>query len=75
MAVALITTFYGAVMANVIFTPISGKLKARSLEEVLYKELAMEGVLSISLGDNPRIVEQKLSSYLEPKLREAVEGK
>ena len=75
MAVALITTFYGAVMANLIFAPIAGKLKARSLEEVLYKELTMEGVLSISLGDNPRIVEQKLSSYLEPKLREAVEAK
>ena len=75
MAVALITTFYGAVLANVIFNPIAGKLKSRSQEEVLYKELTMEGVLSISLGDNPRIVEQKLTSYLEPRLREAVAAK
>ena len=73
MAVALITTFYGAVLANLVFAPIAGKLRARSQEEVLYKELTMEGVLSISLGDNPRIVEQKLTSYLEPRLREAVE--
>lgn len=71
MAVALLTTFYGAILANLIFNPIAGKLKARSLEEVLYKELAMEGVISISLGDNPRIVEQKLTSFLEPRLREA----
>jgi chemotaxis protein MotA len=72
MAVALLTTFYGAVLANLIFNPIAGKLKSRSAEEVLYKELAMEGVLSISHGDNPRIVEQKLSSFLEPRLRELV---
>lgn len=74
MAVALLTTFYGAILANIIFNPIAGKLKSRSSEEVLYKELAMEGVLSISVGDNPRIVEQKLSSYLSPGLREAVGG-
>ncbi|MCA9669732.1 MAG: MotA/TolQ/ExbB proton channel family protein [Myxococcales bacterium] len=76
MAVALLTTFYGAVLANVIFNPIAGKLRSRSAEEVLYKELAMEGVLAISLGDNPRVVEQKLTSFLEPRLRElAVESK
>jgi len=75
MAVALITTFYGAIMANLIFNPIAGKLRSRSSEEVLYKELAMEGVLSISQGDNPRIVEQKLTSYLQPRLREAVSQK
>ena len=76
MAVALLTTFYGAILANLIFSPIAGKLRARSAEEVLYKELAMEGVLSISLGDNPRIVEKKLNAFLEPRLREAAaEGK
>ncbi len=75
MAVALITTFYGAVMANLAFLPIAGKLRSRSQEELLYKELTMEGVLSISLGDNPRIVEQKLISYLEPRLRAMAERK
>ena len=73
MAVALITTFYGAILANLVFSPIAGKLRTRSAEEVLYKELAMEGVLSISLGDNPRIVEKKLNAFLEPRLREAAE--
>ena len=72
MAVALVTTFYGALLANLVFNPIAGKLRTRSQEEVLYKELAMEGVLSISQGDNPRIVQQKLTSYLQPRLREAV---
>jgi chemotaxis protein MotA len=73
MAVALLTTFYGAILANLVFNPIAGKLRSRSAEEVLYKELAMEGVLSISQGDNPRIVKQKLTSYLQPRLRDAVE--
>jgi len=70
MAIALITTFYGAILANLVFNPLAGKLRMRSTEEVLYKELAMEGVLSISLGDNPRIVEQKLTSFLQTQQRE-----
>jgi chemotaxis protein MotA len=69
MAVALITTFYGAVLANLLFNPIAGKLRARSGEEVLVWELIREGVISISLGDNPRTVQQKLNSFLAPKLR------
>ncbi len=69
MAVALLTTFYGAVMANLIFTPIAGKLKIRSAEEVQLRELTLEGILSIASGDNPRLVEQKLKAYLPPKLR------
>lgn len=71
MAVALITTFYGALMANTLFTPMSGKLKARSKEEVLIKELVLEGILSIAGGDNPRIMEQKLNAFLSPKLRKS----
>lgn len=70
MAVALITTFYGAVLANMVFSPISGKLKNRSAEEVLIWELTREGVLAISAGDNPRMVEQRLNAFLAPKLRE-----
>ncbi len=69
MAVALITTFYGAVLANTTFLPISGKLKTRSKEELLAKELVIEGILSIAAGDNPRIMEQKLNAFLPPKLR------
>ncbi|MBU1002540.1 MAG: MotA/TolQ/ExbB proton channel family protein [Proteobacteria bacterium] len=69
MAVALITTFYGAVLANLVFNPMAGKLKARSKEEVLLKEMVMQGILSISKGENPRIIEEKLSSFLAPRDR------
>jgi len=71
MAVALITTFYGAIMANMIFLPIAGKLRTRSEEEVISKELMLEGILSISAGDNPRILEAKLHAFLEPKMRKS----
>ncbi len=71
MAVALLTTFYGALFANLIFNPIAGKLRTRSSEEVLVWELTREGVLAISAGDNPRMVEQKLNAFLAPKLRQA----
>ncbi|MFQ5780480.1 MAG: motility protein A [Nitrospiria bacterium] len=69
MAVALITTFYGALMANLLFLPISGKLKKRSKEEIFVKELILEGVLSIAAGENPRVMEQKLQVFLSPKER------
>ena len=72
MAVALITTFYGALAANLIFIPLTGKLKRRSEEEVLVKEMMIEGILSIQSGDNPRIVEQKLTSFISPKMRRAI---
>lgn len=71
MAVALLTTFYGAIMANIIFLPIAGKLKTRSSEEVLVKELILEGIMSISSGDNPRTMEQKLHTFLSPKHRQS----
>ena len=70
MAVALLTTFYGAVMANIICLPISGKLRTRSTEEVLVKEMMIEGVICLSNGENPRIVEQKLAAFLAPNQRE-----
>ncbi len=75
MAVALITTFYGAVLANMLFLPISGKLQVLSEQERLVKEMILEGILSISEGLNPRIVEQKLHVFLEPKLREKASEK
>ncbi len=71
MAVALLTTFYGAVMANVIFAPMAGKLKNRSQSEVLNKTLIIEGMQSILSGENPRIMEQKLHAFIAPKLRES----
>ncbi len=69
MAIALITTFYGALMANLLFMPIAGKLKKRNTEEMLVMELVMEGILSISAGENPRIMGQKLQVFLSPKQR------
>ncbi|HUS57339.1 MAG TPA: motility protein A [Planctomycetota bacterium] len=69
MAVALITTFYGALMANLIFLPLAGKLGARHKEEALLKELLIEGILSIQAGDNPRTIEEKLKSFLPPSAR------
>lgn len=69
MAVALITTFYGAILANLVFLPMAGKLKQRSREEILNMEMIMEGILAISKGENPRIIQEKLSSYIAPKQR------
>ncbi len=64
MAIALITTLYGALLANLIFIPLSNKLKTRSEEEILLKEVMIEGILSIQAGENPRIVEEKLSAFM-----------
>lgn len=69
MAVAILTTLYGAIMANIIYTPISNKLKARTSEEILVKEIIIEGIMSIQAGDNPRILEQKLLSFLPNSMR------
>jgi chemotaxis protein MotA len=64
MAVALITTFYGALLANIICLPIAGKLRTRSKEEMLSKEMMIQGIISLSNGDNPRIIEQKLRAFV-----------
>jgi len=69
MAVALLTTLYGAILANLVFNPMAGKLRTRSKEEILLREMIMEGILSISKGENPRIIEEKLNSFLPPKDR------
>lgn len=75
MAVALLTTFYGAVIANVFCAPMAGKLKNRSESEVLIKTLIIEGMQSILSGENPRIMEQKLHAFIAPKLRESTFNK
>lgn len=64
MATALITTLYGTFFANLIFNPLAGKLKLKSKEEILLKEVMIEGILSIQAGENPRIVEEKLKAFL-----------
>ncbi|MDY0291854.1 MAG: motility protein A [Desulfuromonadaceae bacterium] len=69
MAVALLTTFYGAVAANVLFNPMSGKLRYRSASEVLCKIIIAEGMSSILAGENPRIMEQRLHAFVAPSMR------
>jgi len=73
MATALITTFYGAVLANAVFLPLASKLEVRSAEEILVKEMIIDGIMAIQSGDSPRIVEEKLKSFLSPTQRQLVE--
>ncbi|MDR2137154.1 MAG: motility protein A [Synergistaceae bacterium] len=74
MAVALITTMYGSMMANMFSIPIAKKLTARSKKEILSMELMVEGILSIQAGENPRIVEEKLKVFLPPKMRASLQA-
>lgn len=69
MAVALMTTFYGVTLANLVFNPMAGKLRTRSREEVLVREMILEGLLAISRGENPRILVEKMNSFIAPKMR------
>jgi chemotaxis protein MotA len=71
MAVALLTTFYGAVSANLVCLPMAGKLRKRSKEETLAKEMMVSGIIALANGENPRIVEQKLHSFISPSMRES----
>lgn len=75
MAVALLTTFYGSIIANLVALPIAGKLKARSEEELHTREMIIEGIMSIQSGDSPRIVQEKLKSYLTPVQQGALVAK
>jgi chemotaxis protein MotA len=74
MATALITTFYGAVLANAFFLPLAGKLATRSEEEMVIKQMVIDGIMAIQSGDSPRIVEEKLRSFLSPTLRRKLDA-
>ena len=74
MAVALITTLYGSLMANWIIGPIAQKLIGHNAAEMRTKEMVIEGVLAIQAGENPRIMAQKLLTYLDPVARHAIEA-
>ncbi|MFT7518344.1 MAG: chemotaxis protein MotA [Kiritimatiellia bacterium] len=69
MAIALLTTFYGAIIANLVGIPIANKLRQRSTEEVEHKELTAAGLLSILAGENPRFMVERLNSTLPPAKR------
>lgn len=76
MALALITTFYGAIMAYMIFIPLAGKLSLRSEQEMMLHQMMLEGIISIQSGVNPRILEERLRSFLpaKPRQRQASAG-
>jgi chemotaxis protein MotA len=73
MGVALITTFYGTLIANLICSPIAEKLKTRTQEEMLLREMMIEGLLSIQAGENPRIISEKLKAFLSPIERDLLD--
>lgn len=72
MAVALITTYYGSVLANWVSAPVSTKLGSLNDDEMQLKEIMIEGLLSIQAGENPRVIEEKLKSFLAPGIREGL---
>jgi chemotaxis protein MotA len=74
IAVAFIATLYGVGSANLIFLPIGGRLKKLSQEEVLVREMMIEGILSIQAGENPRVIQQKLLGFLAPNDRRRATG-
>ena len=69
MAIALVTTFYGVLLANLFFLPVSSKLQSMNDREMLCKRIIIEGVLSIQAGENPKFIGQKLISFLPQKER------
>ena len=71
MAIALITTFYGAILANLLFIPLANKLRTRSAEEVQLREMQLQGILAIAKGENPRLIQEKLNSFQPPNQRRA----
>ena len=70
MAIALITTLYGAILSNGLFLPLAEKLAVLNKQELRSKEIILRGILSIQSGENPRVIDQKLQTFLPPKLRQ-----
>ena len=69
MAVALLTTMYGAIASNVVFLPFAEKLGFTNKQELLVMEIVVRGIMAIQSGENPRVIEQKLNTFVPPKLR------
>ena len=84
MAIALLTTLYGSLLANLVFIPMAGKLADKTEKEIFFKQIIIEGVIGVQSGQNPKILEEKLSAFLsnedryiekpEEELEEAIEG-
>ncbi|MBA4385750.1 MAG: hypothetical protein C0410_13515 [Anaerolinea sp.] len=75
IAGAFLATLWGLLFANLIFLPLGNKLKAKSQEEVHYRNLLTEGILALQAGENPRIVREKLNAFLAPKEIKTDDGK
>lgn len=73
MATALITTFYGSVLANVIFIPMGNKLKKQSDDEILCRQIIIEGILGVTVGETPKKLFDKLYSMIPPKMRKSAD--
>jgi chemotaxis protein MotA len=69
IAGAFIATLYGVASANLFFLPLASKLKTRHNSEMLVRRIILEGVIAIQVGDNPKVIEEKLASFLPPKFR------
>lgn len=75
MSVALITTFYGSMIANLFLVPIAQRLHMRHDEEMICKEIVVQGVIAIQSGDNPRFIEERLNSFLCQKVKEKMNAR
>jgi len=74
MAVALLTTLYGAILANMFFLPLADKLSYRHEEEMLLRTVMLKGIISLQAGDNPRVTQAKLAVFLPVSRRESING-
>lgn len=75
IAVAFLATLYGIASANVLWIPFGNKLKVKLKREILLMEMILEGILSIQAGENPRVIREKLMTFLSADLRKELEGK
>ena len=74
MSVALVTTFYGSLMAHVVFNPIAANLTARDEEEVLCRQIIMEGIMAIQAGENPKFLRERLLTFMNESKRDSASG-
>lgn len=70
MSVALVTTFYGSFLAHVVFNPIAANLTARDEEEILCRQIIVEGIMAIQSGENPKFLRERLMTFMNQKARE-----
>ncbi len=75
MAIALVTTFYGVLLANLVFLPLASKLALKTEEEVFLKQIIVEGVIGVQSGQNPKLLEEKLSAFLSMNERKSAKNK